>query len=146
LTVQIFSETENLMNEVLLDTDTLSFFLRNIPKVMAEADKYLKFHKGFTFSVITNFEILRGLKIKNAQQQIKKFELIRQQSREINLSDDIIIRAADIYADLYKRGLLILDADILIAATALENNLAIVTNNENHFKRITGLQVLNWSK
>jgi tRNA(fMet)-specific endonuclease VapC len=106
------------MNEVLLDTD----------------------------SVITNFEILRGLKIKNAQRQIKKFELIRLQSREINLTDEIIISAADIYADLYNRGLLILDADILIAATALENNLPVITNNESHFNRITGLQVLNWSK
>src|SRR5215203_2258888 len=134
------------MNEVLLDTDMLSFFLPNVPKVMAQANNYLKFHKGFTFSVITNFEILRGLKIKNAQRQITTFALIRLQSREINLTDEIIIRAADIYADLYRRGLLILDADILIAATALENDLPIVTNNESHFNRITGLQILNWSK
>jgi tRNA(fMet)-specific endonuclease VapC len=133
------------MNEVLLDTDTLSFFLRNVPKVTAEANKYLKFHKGFTFSVITNFEILRGLKIKNANRQITNFGLIRLQSREIELTDFVINRAADIYADLYKRGLLIMDADILIAATALENNLPIVTNNESHFNRISGLQILNWS-
>lgn len=134
------------MNEVLLDTDTLSFFLRNIPQVMAEANNYLKSHKGFTFSVITNFEILRGLKIKNAQRQITKFGLIRQHSKEIALTDQIINRATDIYADLYKRGLIIMDADILIAATALENSLALVTNNENHFNRITGLQILNWNK
>jgi tRNA(fMet)-specific endonuclease VapC len=133
------------MNELLLDTDTLSFFLRNVPKVMAKANDYLKFHKGFTFSVITNFEIIRGLKIKNAQRQIAKFEMIRLQSREINLTDNIIVRAADIYADLYNRGLLILDADILIAATALENNLSVVTNNESHFRRITNLKILNWS-
>src|SRR5215204_1004590 len=130
------------MNEVLLDTDMLSFFRRNVPKVMAEANNYLKFHKGFTISVITNFEILRGLKIKNAQRQITTFALIRLQSREINLTDEIIIRDAD----LYIRGLLILDADILIAATALENDLPIVTNNESHFNRITDLQLLNWSK
>ena len=134
------------MNEVLLDTDMLSFFLRNVPNVMVEANNYLKFHKGFTFSVITNFEILRGLKIKNAQSQIRKFELIRLQSQEINLTDQIIVCAADIYADLYNRGLLIPDADILIAATALENNLAVVTNNKSHFNRISGLQVLNWNK
>ena len=87
-----------------MDTDTLSFFLRNVPKVMAEANEYLKFRQGFTFSIITNFEILRGLKIKNAQQQITKFRLIRLQSREINLTDEIIHRAADIYADLYARA------------------------------------------
>jgi len=134
------------MNEVLLDTDTLSFFLRNEPKVMVEAGKYLKFHKGFTFSTISNFEILRGLKVKNAQRQITRFGLIRLQSREINLTDEIINRAADIYADLYKSGQLVGDADILIAATALENSLAVVTNNESHFNRISGLQVLNWNK
>ena len=134
------------MNEVLFDTDTISFFFRNVPKVVAQADKYLKFHKGFTFSVITNFEIVRGLKIKNAQRQLTKFGLIRLQSREINLTDEIIVRAADIYADLYKRGQLVGDADILIAATALENNLPIITNNERHFERITGLQILNWNK
>ena len=134
------------MNEVLLDTDTLSFFLRNVPKVMAEANRYLKYHKGFTFSVITNFVILRGLKIKNAHSQISKFNLIRQHSKELALTDSVINRAADIYADLYKRGLLILDADILIAATALESGLPIVTNNENHFSRISDLQIINWSK
>lgn len=134
------------MNEVLLDTDTLSLFLRNEPKVMTKANKYLKFHKGFTFSIITYFEILRGLKVKNAQRQITNFGLIRLQSRELNLTDEIINRASEIYADLYKKGRLIGDADILIAATALENGLPVVTNNESHFNRITGLQVLNWNK
>lgn len=134
------------MNEVLLDTDTLSLFLRNEPKIMAEANRYLKFHKGFTFSIITNFEILRGLKVKNAQRQVINFGLIRLQSKEINLTVEIVNRAAEIYADLYKTGRLIGDADILIAATALENNLAVVTNNESHFNRINGLKILNWNK
>jgi len=134
------------MNELLLDTDTISLFLRNEPKIMSEAGKYLKFHKGFTFSVITHFEILRGLKVKDAQKQILKFGLICQQSKEVNLTSEIINRASEIYANLYQRGQIIGDADILIAATAIENNLAIVTNNESHFNRIKGLQVLNWNK
>ena len=134
------------MNESLLDTDTISLFLRNAPKVMTAANDYLKFHKGFTFSIITRFEILRGLKVKNAQRQITNFELICSQSREINLTDEIIYCASEIYADLYKNGQIIGDADILIAAAAIENNLAIVTNNENHFNRIAGLQIINWNK
>jgi tRNA(fMet)-specific endonuclease VapC len=134
------------VNELLLDTDTLSFFLRNQPQVMSNARDYLKFHKGFTFSIITRFEILRGLKVKNAQRQISNFGLICLQSREVNLTSEIIIRASEIYADLYKRGQLIGDADILIAATALESGLSVVTNNETHFNRISGLQILNWNK
>jgi len=134
------------VNELLLDTDTISFFLRSQSKVISNASDYLKFHKGFTYSIITRFEILRGLMAKNAQRQITGFGLICLQSREINLSAEIINRASEIYADLYKRGQLIGDADILIAATALENNLTIVTNNENHFNRISGLQITNWKR
>jgi predicted nucleic acid-binding protein len=54
------------------------------------------------------------------------------------------VRATDIYADLYRRGELIGDADILIAASALANGFAIVTNNEEHFKRVKNLEVVNW--
>jgi tRNA(fMet)-specific endonuclease VapC len=39
---------------------------------------------------------------------------------------------------------LIGDADILIAATAIENNAGLVTGNERHFRRIPDLHVENW--
>jgi tRNA(fMet)-specific endonuclease VapC len=60
------------------------------------------------------------------------------------LTDDVVVRAADIYADLKRRGEPIGDADILIGATAAVNGLAVVTNNESHLRRIRGLQVENW--
>lgn len=113
---------------------------------MSAANDYLKFHQGFTFSIITRFEILRGLKAKGAHNQITKFEIICRNSIILELTDNVIVKAADIYADLYKRGQIIGDADILITATAIENNLVIVTNNEKHFNRIGGLQILNWNK
>jgi predicted nucleic acid-binding protein len=39
---------------------------------------------------------------------------------------------------------LIGDADILIAATAIVADCALVTNNERHFNRIQDLRVENW--
>jgi tRNA(fMet)-specific endonuclease VapC len=51
-----------------------------------------------------------------------------------------------LYGDLRRRGLLIGDADILIAATALENECAVVSFNEGHFGRIDGLVVENWRR
>ena len=133
-------------SKVLVDSDTLSFYFKNRPKVVAEAQNYLRQHQVFTFSVISRFEILRGMKVRNATGQLKFFDLFCRQNEIIELNDKIIVRAADIYADLYKRGSLVGDADILIAATALENNLSVVTNNESHFHRISGLQILNWNK
>ena len=134
------------MKEVLIDTDTLSLFLRNQPAVILNVGDYLQFQEGFTFSVVTHFEILRGLKIKDAHAQIDKFRQICLVSTELNLSPEIIIRASDIYADLYSTGKMIGDADILIAATALLHDLEFVTNNVSHFSRIAGLRVLNWNQ
>jgi tRNA(fMet)-specific endonuclease VapC len=36
------------------------------------------------------------------------------------------------------------DADILIAATGLEQGLVVITNNERHYHRIAGIQLENW--
>lgn len=132
--------------KVLLDSDTLSLYFKKSPKVISQAQTYLVQTQVFTFSLITRFEILRGLKAKNAHGQIGSFNLFCLQNEVIGLNEQIIVRAADIYANLYQTGLLIGDADILIAATALENNLPLVTNNESHFNRIANLQVLNWNK
>jgi predicted nucleic acid-binding protein len=53
-------------------------------------------------------------------------------------------RAAEIYGSLRRRGQPISDADLLIAATALLHDLSLVTGNEDHFKRLDGLRIINW--
>ncbi len=45
---------------------------------------------------------------------------------------------------VHRAGTLIGDADILIAASALVYDLVVVTNNEDHFRRVPGLQMENW--
>ena len=55
-----------------------------------------------------------------------------------------VVEAAEIYSDLSGRGILIPDADILIAASAMAHELGVATNNVEHFKRIRGLYVENW--
>ncbi len=131
---------------VLLDTDTLSAIMRGHLKAVAKGNDYLNDHGQFTFSIITRFELLRGLKVKNATRQAVAFENLCLANIIFDLTDSIIIKAADIYADLYRRGLLIGDADILIAATALVHGYAVATNNERHFQRIPGLHLENWLK
>jgi predicted nucleic acid-binding protein len=38
------------------------------------------------------------------------------------------------------------DFDLVIAASALANNLILVTNNEKHFRRVEGLELDNWNR
>jgi tRNA(fMet)-specific endonuclease VapC len=55
------------------------------------------------------------------------------------------ILASDIWADLKRRGLLIGEVDVLIAAIALSEGMAVATHNVAHFARINSLQVVDWT-
>lgn len=134
------------MPKSLLDTDTLSAIIKQNPNAVAHSRVYLATYGLLTFSIITRYEILRGLRAKRAVVQSAAFEKLCAVSEVLPLTDTVVLRAARIYGDLHQRGQLIGDADILIAATALENGLTCVTNNENYFKRIPNLSLDNWLK
>ena len=114
------------------------------PLAVARAGEYIAEHGSLALSIITRYEILRGLKAKNATTQVQAFDHFCEACRILPLTDEVVVRAAEIYAALKQRGEPIGDADILIGASALAHGLTVVTNNEDHFKRIPGLQVANW--
>jgi tRNA(fMet)-specific endonuclease VapC len=133
------------MEPALLDTDTLSEIMKGVDRrVHDNARRYLTDFRHFTFSIMTRYEILRGLKARRANRQIARFAQRCQRSEVLPLTDDIIVQAAELYALLYQAGQLISDADILIAATALKHNLVMVTENVHHFRRIPGLAIESW--
>ena len=132
--------------KLLLDTDMLSAIMRDNPAAISKALAYLAEHDRFSFSIITRYEILRGLKAKHATRQAEAFEQFCASSEVLYLTDAGIVKAAEIYADLRGGGMLIGDADILIAATALVSGAGLVTSNEQHFNRVHGLHVENWLK
>jgi tRNA(fMet)-specific endonuclease VapC len=47
-------------------------------------------------------------------------------------------------AELEARGEPLDDLDLQIASIAIETNLTLFTNNTKHFKRVSGLRLLNW--
>jgi len=49
-----------------------------------------------------------------------------------------------ITAFLKKDGNLIEDADILMAAIAIVEDMVLITNNTSHFTRVKGLRLDNW--
>lgn len=130
----------------LLDTDILSELLKQHPAVLQKAQAYLADHGRLAFSIITRYEILRGLKAKHALAQEAAFERFCQTSEIVPLTDEMIQLAATLYSDLYRRGELLPDADLLIAATALVEHRALVTNNLDHFRRISDLITENWKQ
>lgn len=132
--------------ESILDTDTLCAIMRQHPLAWKRSKEYLACHDRFTFSTLTRYEVLRGLMAKDARRQLQAFEQLCNVSYVVALADEVVVEGARIYAELYRQGCLISDADILIAATAKVRGLTLVTNNEDHFMRITQLPIENWLK
>ena len=60
--------------KVLLDSDILSLYFKKHPVVVSVAQDYLLHNFVFTFSVITRFEILRGMKARRASSQLLAFD------------------------------------------------------------------------
>ncbi|ODS37610.1 twitching motility protein PilT [Candidatus Altiarchaeales archaeon WOR_SM1_SCG] len=133
------------MKQVLVDTDILSLFFKEHPGVVARFKEYLKEYETLNFSIITYYEIVSGLKYRDARKQIGSFLKFAGYNSILPLTTQSVTISADIYNNLRKQGELIDDIDILIAGIALANDLVLVTGNEKHFKRIEGLKLQNWS-
>lgn len=132
------------MKPALVDTDILSEFLRGTPKAVANAERYLQEYEAINFGIITYYEILNGLLYKDAKKQFKKFNEFADLNKVLPLTMSAAKQAAEIYADLKKKGEPIGHTDCLIAGIAIINGLQLVTNNTEHFKRVKGLEILNW--
>jgi tRNA(fMet)-specific endonuclease VapC len=131
----------------LLDTNILSHVLRRRPH--PKFAEYLRQHaldRLFT-SCICVMELRHGA-MRRADHgalwsRIERDVLARVEI--LGLGSEEAIIAGDTMAQLWTRGQIIDLEDILIGATALARNLTVVTNNLEHFRRISGLQVEDWT-
>ena len=132
------------MRSSLLDTSILIAFLRGEEDVVSKVEAYLEEFDMLNLSIITYYEILRGLRYIENEKKLRGFEELMDKSEIITLAREVMDRASEIYAELKRRGKLIEDADILIAASCLVKGMVLVTDNEEHFRRIEKLEVENW--
>lgn len=128
----------------LLDTCTISDFVKGDVNTLRE----LKSHPphDLAVSVISIMEIHYGLS--NNPAQAKKItqiiEALLASIHKIEYSNQHALQTAKIRTHLRKLGTPIGSYDLLIAGTALQNNLTLVTANEKEFIRVPDLKVANW--
>jgi tRNA(fMet)-specific endonuclease VapC len=91
------------MKLCLLDTDILSLFFRNHPQVVDACNLYCQEYRQLSFSLITYYEILSGLKHRDAQKQLDKFLAFSQLNQILLLSEESVTISAQLYADLRKK-------------------------------------------
>jgi predicted nucleic acid-binding protein len=127
----------------LIDTDTIIFALRGDSNVLAkfEENKNLP----ISISMITYAELVFGAKrSQNEQKNMIKVNHIRDIYPIEELNEGVMEVFADVKAKMFDKGIRIEDMDLLIAATAIYNELTLVTNNTRHFENVPNLKTENW--
>jgi len=132
------------MNRALIDTDILSYYFKGDSLVVENFKKYLTEYDIIEISLITYYEIMSGLLHKNAHKQLEIFNDFVTENIVIALTEESCKISSELYSKLRIKGELIDDIDLLIAGVAIENEMTLVTNNDNHFGRIPGLKIENW--
>jgi tRNA(fMet)-specific endonuclease VapC len=132
------------MNRCTLDTNIITAYLKNDLRVVKAISDYLESFDKLTINIISYYEILRGLKDLGNQEKLKRFEDFIQENELVLIRKETVEKAAEIYAYLKKDGNLIEDADILMVAIAIDEDLILITNNTDHFNRIKELKIDNW--
>ena len=133
------------MDSALLDTDILSEIIKlRDPIVRQKALDYTQTHGQLAFSSMTRYEILRGYRDQNATTQLSRFLVFCQHAIVFAVTDEVFDRAADLWVTGHQGGHPHNDADIIIAATALQHGRVLVTGNTAHFAWIPGLRLDDW--
>lgn len=127
----------------LIDTDTIIFALRKDKSVLAEFEENKNI--PISISMITYAELVFGAKrSQNEQKNMIKVNRIRKIYPIEELNEGVMEVFADIKAKMLGKGIRIEDMDSLITATAIYNDLTLVTNNTKHFENIPDLRLENW--
>jgi len=129
----------------LLDTDTCIQILRGVSTVTQNASAFSP--DDLAVSSVTRYELIYGSLRCASNRRIKvksKVELFLSAIHEIPFSSEVANEAAEIRRELEIKGQMIGPMDLLIAATARQTNLEVVTGNMDEFSRVKNLHCSTW--
>jgi predicted nucleic acid-binding protein len=132
------------MTVYAVDTNIISYFLRKDQDIIEKLSAIRQQGDKIVIPAIVYYEIRRGLLSYNAKAKMAVFEQFCKTFDIENITKETLDTAAVLYAHLKKQGLLIEDADLLVAAYCVRNEYILVTNNTKHFKHIKTLKSENW--
>jgi tRNA(fMet)-specific endonuclease VapC len=122
----------------LLDSDWVIHALAGRSRALSVLERLSSRHIGV--SVITLAEVYQqAFESTNPDAYLATYRGFIRPFQVIPVTEPIAVRFAEIRALLTRRGELISDFDMLIAATALHYRLTVLTFNLRHFSRIPDL-------
>jgi len=131
------------MAKYLLDTNICIYFLRGKEQIAVKINEIGA--ENCFISEMTVAELLYGVEYSSQNREVNRrlVENFINDAQVLSVSDAIPVYAKE-KALLRKTGTLIDDMDIFIGATAIANNMVLVTDNEKHLKRLSNIKIENW--
>lgn len=127
---------------IVVDTDVCVEILRGNDEIVRRRRKSIE-NVGVAFMTAAElyFGAFKSQRPEHNKELVGRFLL----TVEILHSDiEVLERFGRIKSNLQRRGELLADADVLIAATALSKDAVLATGNIRHYERIEGLRVEDW--
>jgi tRNA(fMet)-specific endonuclease VapC len=136
------------MTTYLLDTNTVSYFLRNHSPTLSSRLMGMA-PEALAISVITAGELRFGVKRLGPGQRAaaldQRLDQILEAFATLPLPPNAGAHYAATRAHLEAKGTPIGGNDLWIAAHALAGDMTVITNNLHEFQRVPGLKVEDWS-
>ena len=126
------------MSGYLVDTDWIIDVLHGQPSATQTLVDLAD--QGLYVSLITYGELYQGAYYgRDSRTALRGLRVFLRGKRILPLTRRIMERFAIVRGLLRQQGMTLGDPDILIAATAVEHDLTLLTRNMRHFARIPGL-------
>ena len=128
----------------IVDSNTCIYFMNG--KYTSVRDKFLSISpKDIKISAVVKGELLLGaFKSKTREQTTDKVEKFLEPFEIIDFNEKMAYDCAEIRKNLELAGTPIGANDLLIAATALNENAILVTHNVDEFSRVKRLRIEDW--
>jgi len=132
------------MIKFMLDTNMVIYTIKNKPTKVRETFK--KHADQMCISSVTLMELIYGAeRSSRPEENLKTIEGLAARLDVLPYEDEAAAHTGQIRSDLAKVGKPIGPYDNMIAGHARSRGLILVTNNENEFKRVSGLRLINWA-
>ena len=128
----------------LLDTNICIYYMKGLYNLKEKINSIGS--ENCYISEITLAELKYG--VENSERKKKNKEALDIFINGIKIVP--IYNSLDFYAiekaRLRKKGKIVDDFDLLIGASAVSNNMMLVTNNIKHFKNIDNIKIQDWTQ
>ncbi|WP_424949612.1 PIN domain-containing protein [Deinococcus sp.] len=129
-----------------LDTNVLIAFQKRDALVRASYAQAVSAGEQIAVPSLVRYEARKELQNPIYERRLRFLDTLLDLHPTLELDERVVDTAVVLSETLRRNGNVIADADILIAATALKFSATLVTNNTKHFKRIPGLNLIDWQE